>query len=157
VAVSVSAVPNGIVLAQLVLQLIPAGAEVTVPAPLTDTLMAGEKVAVTATEAFITAVQLAVPVQAPLQPVKLKPGAGLAVKVSEVPTATNKGQLPLVHRVTELEPILPPPTTVVVRVWAPVVPVVLKDTVTTVSALTLLKVQTVVVWPRQAPPQLKKL
>ena len=63
----------------------------TVPLPAPDlvTVSAKElcmKVAVTVAAAFIVAVQGPVPVQPPpLQPVKVEPAAGVAVKVTAVP------------------------------------------------------------------------
>src|SRR5262245_50368600 len=68
----------------------PAGAVVTVPepAPARFTVSAKDctpKVAVTDAAALMVTVQVPVPVQAPLQPVKVAPAAGVAVSVTAVP------------------------------------------------------------------------
>jgi len=71
--------------------LIPAGLEVTVPLPVPVLLTVREnvcalKVAVTVVAAFMVTVQLPVPEQPPpLQPEKVEPPAGLAVRVTAVP------------------------------------------------------------------------
>ena len=46
----------------------------------------------TARAVLIVTTQSAVPVQAPLQPVKLEPGAGLAVRVTALPRVTDSEQ-----------------------------------------------------------------
>jgi len=90
-AVKVTAVPLANGAEQVAPQLIPAGALVTVPvpAPDLDTVSAKDwsaKVAVTDVAAFIATVQVAVPEQPPpLQPVKVEPAAGVAVRVTAVP------------------------------------------------------------------------
>jgi hypothetical protein len=69
-------------------QLIPVGELVTVPLPDTLTLSVYwvvANVAVTLCAAFIVTTQLPTPLQAPLQPEKPKPFAGVAVKVTAVP------------------------------------------------------------------------
>ena len=70
-------------------QSIPAGALVTVPAPVptleTVSVKTGVKVAVTDVAAVRVTVQGPVPVQAPLQPVKTDPADGVAVSVTTVP------------------------------------------------------------------------
>ena len=63
-----------------------------VPVPALVTLSANVvaellKVAVTARAAVIDTVQAPVPVQAPLQPANVRPGAGIAVSVTWVPEA----------------------------------------------------------------------
>src|SRR5262245_66505469 len=68
----------------------PAGAVVTVPEPAPARLTVSAKdctpkVAVTDIAALIVTVQVPVPVQAPLQPVKVAPAAGVAVSVTAVP------------------------------------------------------------------------
>ena len=57
-------------------------------------LVTGLKVAVTDSAAFIVTVQLPVPVQAPLHPAKLEPGAALAARVTPVPPAKLALQVP---------------------------------------------------------------
>ncbi len=47
------------------------------------------KVAVTVGAALIVTVQVPVPVQAPLQPVKVEPAAGAAVRVTTVPLVND--------------------------------------------------------------------
>lgn len=69
-------------------QLMPAGLLVTVPDPATVTLTPNavvSKLAFTSCTAFIVTVQEPVPEQAPLQPVKVELGPGVALKVTEVP------------------------------------------------------------------------
>lgn len=82
----------------------PAGAELTEPAAVAVDLaaltvrakleLAGAKVAVTLRVAVMARAQVvAVPVQAPLQPVKVEPAAGLAVSVTLVPVLKLAAQL----------------------------------------------------------------
>ena len=52
-----------------------------------------EKLAVTARAELIVTVQAPVPVQLPLQPVKVEPATGAAVKVTMVPVANAAEQL----------------------------------------------------------------
>src|SRR5438445_3340336 len=90
VAVRLTTVPVVKAVEQVAPQEIPAGALVTVPTPAPDlvTLSAKDdcmKVAVTEVAAFIVTLQVPVPVQPPLQPVKVEPAAGAAVKVTTVP------------------------------------------------------------------------
>lgn len=76
-------------------QLIPAGVEVIVPRPLPLLTTVSEnprlgtslKVAVTVRASVIVTVQLAVPLQAPLQPLKLDALSGTAVSVTLLPEA----------------------------------------------------------------------
>ena len=78
---------------QLVPQLaIPPSSELTVPLPVPTLLTVtarlkrcGVKLAVTDCAALIVTVQMPVPVHAPLQPPKVEPAAGVAVKVIGVP------------------------------------------------------------------------
>ena len=71
-------------------QLIPAGALVTVPLPVPALLTVSAKVwavkvAVTGRAALMVTEQVvAVPVHAPLQPLKVEPAAGVAVNVTAV-------------------------------------------------------------------------
>src|SRR6266403_1714391 len=90
VAVSVTAVPLVNEKAQVAPQEMPAGALVTVPLPAPVLLTVSEKlwsakVAVTDCAPLIVTVQEPVPVQPPLQPVKVEPAAGAAVRVTTVP------------------------------------------------------------------------
>jgi hypothetical protein len=90
VAARVTTVPALNDVEQLVPQLIPAGALVTVPVPVPDLLTlnvnVGTNVAVTATSEVKVTVQESVPEQAaPLQPAKADPGAATAVKAIAVP------------------------------------------------------------------------
>ncbi len=92
VAVRVTVVPLGKAAEHMVPQSIPAGLLVTLPLPLPALVtvrvkvVTSEKVAVTNLLASMTTVQVvAVPLQAPLQPVKVEPEAGAAVRVTVVP------------------------------------------------------------------------
>ncbi len=74
------------------------------------------KVAVTVFAASSVTVQGPVPLQAPLQPVKVEPEAGVAVRVTTVPVAKDAEQvepqlMPAGALVTVPEPV-PAPTTV---------------------------------------------
>jgi hypothetical protein len=91
VAVRVTAVPAGNVAEQVVGQSMPAGLEMIRPAPfrVTVSVQGGGvvlKVAVTDCAADIVTVQVGTdPVQAPPQPTKEEPDAGVAVRVTSVP------------------------------------------------------------------------
>jgi hypothetical protein len=81
--VRVTFVPAGKVAVQVVGQLIPAGALVTVPEPVTATERVGStKLAVTARLELTVNMQVLVPEHAPLQPPKRKPVPGVAVSVT---------------------------------------------------------------------------
>ena len=92
-AVKVTAVPLANAAEHVAPQEMPAGALVTVPVPaplgLTVSVKVGTaKVAVTVVAAVSVTVQVPVPEQPPpLQPVKVEPAAGEAVKVTAVPLA----------------------------------------------------------------------
>ena len=92
-AVKVTAVPLANAAEHVAPQEMPAGALVTVPVPaplgLTVSVKVGTaKVAVTVVAALSVTVQVPVPEQPPpLQPVKVEPAAGVAVKVTAVPLA----------------------------------------------------------------------
>jgi hypothetical protein len=96
VAVRVTEVPLLNEALQVVLHVIPLGEELTVPDPVpllvrvrveaVDVLMAA-KVAVRLLAASTTRAQLPVPVQAPLQPVKAEPEAGVALRAMLIPDA----------------------------------------------------------------------
>jgi hypothetical protein len=85
-AVSVTGVPWRKLCVQVEPQLIPSGLDVTTPAPVPAVASASalslSKVAVTARSAFTVTVQVAVPEQAPDQPVNDEPAAGVAVSVT---------------------------------------------------------------------------
>ena len=91
VAVKVTAVPLLYVPEQVLPQLMPAGLLVTVPLPVPAFVIervkvcgaCGLKVAVQVLLAFIVTEPVVQPV--PLQPAKVEPVAGVAVKVTEVP------------------------------------------------------------------------
>ena len=81
-------------LVQPAVQLKPLGLLVTLPVPVPDLVIVTKRVvaavvklAVTLRALSMLTVQLLVPVQAPLQPVKLLPDVGCAVKVTDVPAA----------------------------------------------------------------------
>src|SRR5437867_6345751 len=90
-AVKVTAVPLADAAAQVAPHEIPAGALVTVPVPVLLTVsvkVCTAKVAVTVVAALSVTVHVPVPEQPPpLQPVKVEPTAGAAVKVTAVPVA----------------------------------------------------------------------
>jgi hypothetical protein len=97
-AVKVTAVPLVKDAEQVALQSMPAGALVTVPvpAPALVTVRAKDgkaKVAVTARAALMVTLQVPVPVQLPLQPVKVEPAAGAAVRVTAVPLVKEAEQV----------------------------------------------------------------
>src|SRR5438093_13660273 len=98
-AVSVTEVPLANAAEQVAPQETPAGALVTVPLPATALFRASvkvcrAKVAVTVCAAFTVTVQVPVPEQPPpLQPEKVEPAAGAAVKVTEVPLAYAAAQV----------------------------------------------------------------
>src|SRR5712664_3307027 len=98
-AVRVTAVPLANEAAQVAPQETPAGALVTMPLPAPPLLTVSvkdcwAKVAVTACAALIVKVQVPVPVQPPpLQPLKIEPAAGAAVKVTAVPLANEAAQV----------------------------------------------------------------
>jgi hypothetical protein len=90
-ALSVTTAPELKAKLHVLPQLIPAGALVTVPlpAPLLATVsvkLASSKVAVTLRGADIVRLQVEpVPLQSPLQPVKIEPDAAAAVSVTALP------------------------------------------------------------------------
>jgi len=99
-AVRVTAVPDVNEVEHVVPQLMPAGELEIVPLPVPAllTVSANEdgsaNVAVTFRAAFIVTVQvLAVPVQPPLQPVKVDPAAGAALSVTTVPDVNEVEQV----------------------------------------------------------------
>src|SRR5262245_31053863 len=98
-AVRVTAVPAVNEVEQVVPQLIPEGELVTVPPPAPALLTVSAKddfmkVAVAVVAAFIVPVPVvAVPVQPPLQPVKVDPAAAAAVRVTDVPVAYDVEQV----------------------------------------------------------------
>jgi hypothetical protein len=99
VAVNVTTVPDVKEVVQVAPQEMPAGELVTVPvpAPALETVSANDdwtKVAVTVVAAFRVTAQVPVPVQPPpLQPVKVEPAAGVAVKVTTVPDVKELEQV----------------------------------------------------------------
>src|SRR5207249_2771397 len=158
-AVKVTEVPLAYAAAQVVPQAMPAGALVTVPlpAPLELTVSVKDcsaKVAVTVCAALIVTVQVPVPEQPPpLQPEKVEPAAGAAVKVTEVPLANAAAQVaPQAMPAGALVTVpLPAPLelTVSVKVCSAKVAV-------TVGAARIVTVQVAV--PEQPPPlQLEKV
>jgi hypothetical protein len=100
-AVRVTVTPAVKALLQLLLHAIPLGEEVTAPVPVPvvvrvrvyvfDALRA--KVAVRLLAPSTTRVQLPVPAHAPLQPVKVEPDAGLALRARLVPKAKEALQV----------------------------------------------------------------
>ncbi len=98
-AVSVTEVPLANAEEQVAPQETPAGALVTVPLPAPALLTVSvkdckAKVAVTEVAALIVTVQVPLPVQPPpLQPLKLEPAAGAAVKATKVPLVNEAEQV----------------------------------------------------------------
>src|SRR5439155_186245 len=98
-AVKVTGVALAYAAAQVVPQAMPAGALVIVPLPAPVLLTVSvkdcrAKVAVTVCAAFTVTVQVPVPEQPPpLQPEKVEPAAGTAVKVTELPLAYAAAQV----------------------------------------------------------------
>jgi hypothetical protein len=146
-------------------QLIPLGELVTVPngasSPAFVTVREkvvpddAVKVAVTALAAFMVTEQPAVPEQAPLQPAKVEPGAGAAVRVTEVPLAKLAEQvapqlMPAGRLVTD-----PLPVPALVTERAKVVPEVVPNVAVTAAAAFMVTVQPPV--PEQAPLQPAKV
>src|SRR5437773_6450261 len=131
----------------------PAGALVTVPLPAPALLTVSvkdcrAKVAVTVCAAFTVTVQVAVPEQPPpLQPAKVEPATGAAVKVTEVPLANAAAQVAPHATPAGALVTLPVPApallTVSVKVW------IANVAVTEVAAL-IVTVQ--VPEPAQSPP-----
>src|ERR687888_339247 len=124
VAVSVTVVPSGKEAEQVAPQSIPAGELVTAPEPApafvtVSVCMISAKSAVTARSWSMVTVQVPVPLQSPLQPVKVEPASGVAVSVTVVPSAKEAEQvapqsMPAGELVTEPEPV---PALVTVSVW----------------------------------------
>ena len=91
VAVRLTCVPAAKLALHVVPQLIPAGALLTVPLPVSPTVSVKEdggfceNVADTFCTAFMVTVQLPVPLHAPPQPANPQPAAGVAVKLTKVP------------------------------------------------------------------------
>jgi hypothetical protein len=95
-AVRVTVVPPVKEAEQVAPHEMPAGELVTVPEPSLVTVSAKDgraKVAVTSRAALIVTVQVLVPVQAPLKPVKIDPAVGEAVRVTTVPLANGAEQV----------------------------------------------------------------
>jgi len=98
-AVSVTELPVANAAEQVAPQETPAGALVTVPLPAPALLTVSvkdckAKVAVTEVAALIVTVQVPLPVQPPpLQPLKVEPAAGAAVKVTKVPLVNEAAQV----------------------------------------------------------------
>ena len=99
VAVKVTAVPLANAAEQVAPQEMPVGALVTVPVPVPALVTpsvkgCSAKVAVTAWAALIVTVHVPVPVHPPpLQPLKVEPVAGVAVKVTAVPLPKAEEQV----------------------------------------------------------------
>jgi hypothetical protein len=133
-------------------QLIPVGELVTVPLPATLTLSVYwvcANVAVTLCAELIVTTQLSKPLQAPLQPSKPEPAAGVAVSVTWVPGATL-----MLHVDGQLIPAgelatAPLPVTLTDNVTS------CKNVAVTDSAAFIVTVQLPL--PLQAPPQLPKV
>jgi hypothetical protein len=123
VAVSVTAVPLVKPCEQVGPQAMPVGALLTVPVPVPDLVTPSgkddcTKLAVTDMAAVIVVVHVPVPVQPPLQPVKVEPAAGVAVSVTAVPLA-NAAEQVAPHEIPAgaLETVpVPAPAFVMVRV-----------------------------------------
>jgi hypothetical protein len=90
VAVRVTSEPYPKLALHVLPQLMPLGLLVTVPVPVPDFETVklniwSVKIAVTSRAWVIVTLQVPVPVQAPLQPAKVEPVAGVAVRVTGVP------------------------------------------------------------------------
>src|SRR5207247_2109293 len=116
VAVSVTNVPLSNEAEQVAPQSIPGGSEVTVPLPVPALLLVRLtvwrlKVAVTVVAAFRVTEQVAVPEQPPpLQPAKVEPVAGVAVRVTGVPLSKGAEQVAPHSTPRGLEVTVPLPT-----------------------------------------------
>jgi hypothetical protein len=91
VAVKVILVPKSKEALQVLPQSTPAGLEVTVPLPVPALVtvrgkVSKAKLAVTVRACVMLTVQGSVPVQSPVQPVKVEPEAGVAVRATFAPT-----------------------------------------------------------------------
>jgi hypothetical protein len=113
------------------------------------------KVAVTARAAVIVVMQVPLPVQAPLQPVKVEPELGVAVRVTVVPELRLALQVvpQLMPAGVEMTVPLPVPALVTVSVY--IVPLVVLNVAETDRAWLMVRTQGFV--PVQAPPQPAKL
>ena len=86
-------VPDGVVVVNVAVTVIPAGTLVTVPLPApalltVSVVVARANVAVTVVAAVIVTVHVPVPPHPPpLQPVKIEPASGVAVRLTVVPLA----------------------------------------------------------------------
>src|SRR5262245_65475286 len=92
----------------------PAGALVMVPLPAPVLLSVSAKlwtakVAVTDCAALIVTLQVPVPVQAPLQPVKVEPAAGVAARVTTVPVVTEDEDVAAPVMPAGAPVVVPPP------------------------------------------------
>jgi hypothetical protein len=119
-AVSVTAVPCPKACAQVAPQLIPAGLEVTVPLPLpalvSVSVLSLSNLAVAVWSAPIVSVQEPLPEQAPDQPRKDDPAAGVAVSVTAVPCVKACAQVEPQLIPAGLELIVPLPLPALVSV-----------------------------------------
>src|SRR6267142_2525624 len=138
-AVKVTAVPLVKEAEQVAPHEMPAGALVTVPVPFPDFVTERAKVgavnvAVTLWATLMVTVQVPVPVQPPpLQPVKVEPATGAAVRVTIVPIENEAEQVAPQEMPAGLLVTVPPPLpdleTVNVEVFDTPVPVTRRDTV----------------------------
>src|SRR5262245_6833507 len=155
VAVRVTAVPLANEAEHVAPHVMPAGALVMVPLPAPVLLSVSArrwtaKVAVPAGAALIVTAQVPVPVQPPLQPVKVEPAAGVAVRVTTVP---------VVKEVEHVAPhVMPAGALVMVPLPAPVLltvsamPCSAKVAVTDCAALTVTVQEPVPVKPPPPHP-----
>jgi hypothetical protein len=157
VAVRVTVVPLVKLVEHVAPQLIPRGELVMVPLPVPVLVIERAKVvadvlkvAVTAVAAFILTVHVPVPAQAPDQPAKVEPAAGVAVSVTAVPPEYFAEQVaPQLMPAGELVTVpLPVPALVTVRA---LVPVEKPKVAVTVVAAVMVTVHVPV--PEQAPDQ----
>ena len=125
-AVRVTGVPAGKAPLQVLLHAIPVGEDVTMPDPVPLMVrvrgyvveVPRVKVAVTLLPASTTRVQPPVPVQAPLQPVKVEPEAGVALRAMLVPEVKEALQLPPQSTPLGLEATVPVPVPALVTATA---------------------------------------